>query len=134
MSNAQDKKQDILRELEIAEVSANYLKQSLDLLNTMIGDLLLSKDTLNELKTKKPGDELLVPIGGSAFIRAKIEDVNSTIVGIGSGVFLARKIDDAINVIDNLLKKYNDQKTNVSNQLAQIYARIQVLQSKVATK
>lgn len=134
MINAQDKKQDILRELEIAEVSANYLKQSLDLLNTMIGDLLLSKDTLNELKTKKPGDELLVPIGGSAFIRAKIEDVNSTIVGIGSGVFLARKIDDAINVIDNLLKKYNDQKTNVSNQLAQIYARIQVLQSKVATK
>ncbi len=134
MSNTQDTKQDILRELEIAEVSANYLKQSLDLLNTMIGDLLLSKDTLNELKTKKPGDEMLVPIGGSAFIRAKVEDVDSTIVGIGSGIFLARKIDDAINVIDRLLKKYNEQKTNVSNQLAQIYTRIQLLQAKVATK
>ena len=133
MSNNKEKN-DILRELEIAEVSANYLKQSLDLLNTMIGDLTLSKDTLNELKTKKQGDEMLVPIGGSAFIRAKIEDVNSTVVGIGSGVFLLRTINDAINVIDNLLKKYNEQRTNVSNQLQQVYARIQVLQSKVNVK
>ena len=55
---------------EIDQIQANLstLEQQALLINSAINSLNDAVSTQNELKNKKPGEEILVPIGGSNFI------------------------------------------------------------------
>ncbi|MDD5110973.1 MAG: prefoldin subunit alpha [Candidatus Altiarchaeota archaeon] len=56
-------------------------------------------ETLENLKTAKKGDEILVPIGSDCLISASLKDAGSVIFGVGAKVSVDKKAEDAIKVL-----------------------------------
>ncbi len=54
-----------------------------------------------ELKQEKENSELLVPIGGSSYVKVKLADTNKVIIGVGSGVSVEKTLSEAKATLKN---------------------------------
>lgn len=96
---AEMSQQDLLANIQILQEQAQILATNLERLSNYLQDLSISKATLEGIQDLKEGDEILVPIGGSTFVKARIEDVNNVIVGAGADVSMNKKIEDGISTM-----------------------------------
>jgi len=68
-------------EIRFLEETAQALQSRMGMVNAVIQDLTFANVTLESLEKHKLGSELLVPIGGSSYIKAKLDDPDKVIVG-----------------------------------------------------
>ena len=111
------------------EGTVNTLQQRLQMLMTSVSELRLAKQSLGDLKDIESDSNLLVPIGGSAFINASLGDIEKVVVGIGADVSLEMSYDDAVKEVTERLDEMENAKTSVEQQLNQIMAQLQSHQS-----
>jgi prefoldin alpha subunit len=121
----------LLQEFSNMKAYGDAIRQQLELASNIIGDMLLSKASLTEIKSRSGNGETLIHIGAGNYIKAQLKDVNSVIIGIGSGVSVERNLDDAISNIDSRIKQGQEQATVLQNNYVQISARLGQLQSRI---
>lgn len=129
-------------EIELLQTNIGTIEQQITLIYRVISSLNAAVKTQNELKTKKPGDEILIPIGGSNYILCTIKDPQQTFISLGSGVTLltglinSEKRNEAqINNLENSIKQLQEQHSQLAQklnsyrqELLQILQKYQVLQ------
>ena len=76
------------QEIEQLQGNLGAIEQQIGLISRVLSSLNDAIITQEELKNKKPGDDILVPIGGSNYILCTIKDPNNTFISIGSGISL----------------------------------------------
>ena len=62
------------------------------MVNAAIADLSYANATLDGIEKEKENVEMLVPIGGSSYVKVKLADSNKVIVGMGSGVSVEKPL------------------------------------------
>jgi prefoldin alpha subunit len=79
-----------------------------------------AKATLSEFKKASEGDEVLVPVGGSCFVRAKVADNQKVL--IGTGVTVEKNVEEALQVIDVRMQEMLDagKKLNESRHVIEL--------------
>lgn len=82
-------------EIDQLQISLGAIEQQIGLISRVISSLNDAINTQNELKNKKPGEELLVPIGGSNYILCTVKDPKNTFVSIGSGISLHTELTNS---------------------------------------
>lgn len=111
---------------EIDQLQANLsaIEQQAVLINSAINSLYDATNTQNELKTKKPGEDILIPIGGSNLILCTIKNPQETYISLGSGVTLLTDLEKAeqrnknqIEKLENSIKELQRQSVNFSEVL-----------------
>lgn len=130
--------QELLANIQILQEQAKVFASNIEMLNVYLEDLYRSKTTLEGLDHLNKGDEILVPIGASSFIRAKIDDTENIISGIGANVSVDRTVEEAIKNLEERISltesKINQNQENymkVAGTLEQLGARARaVLQEK----
>ena len=83
---------------------AEGLVKELSMLNQTAQSLKTSRDVLSSLEGEKKKATILVPLGGNAFLKAKIEDTDSVLVGVGADVVLSKPTADARTLLDEQLE------------------------------
>lgn len=111
-------------ELRLLEQTAETLQSRLSMLNAVTQDLTYANMTLESLEREKENSELLVPIGGTSYIRTKLDNPNQIIVGIGAGVSVEKTRQEAKDVINKRLEDLQKARTSTQQQFAQIAERI----------
>ena len=111
-------------ELRLLEQTAETLQSRLSMLNAVTQDLTYANMTLESLEKEKENSELLVPIGGTSYIRTKLDNPNQIIVGIGAGVSVEKTRQEAKDVINKRLEDLQKARTSTQQQFAQIAERI----------
>ncbi|UCG00523.1 MAG: prefoldin subunit alpha [Candidatus Heimdallarchaeota archaeon] len=117
-----------VRELQenIDQLQANIaaIEQQVNLIYRAMNSLNDAIKTQNELKTKKPGDEILIPIGGSNLILCMIKDPHKTYISLGSGITLHTELIDSeernksqIENLENSMKQLQEQHSQLSQKL-----------------
>lgn len=91
-----------------------------------------TQKSINELKDLEAGHEIIIPIGNSAYIKAKIEDPKKFLISIGKDVMaernpeqaleFARKIDESYGKVHKMLE---DQLNEVTTKMEQIRPQIE---------
>jgi prefoldin alpha subunit len=101
-------KEDVVRNLSLME----YYKEQLDSLNVQMQYMQAAlveyhkaKMTIERLHESGEKSEILIPIGGGTFIDGSIRDVSKVLVDIGAGVVAEKSVEDAIEKIDERIKK-----------------------------
>jgi len=110
-----DKSEEELRKLSVEmrylEQTAETLQQRIGMVNAAISDLTFASMTLDGIETEKENAELLVPIGGNTYVKAKLADTNTVIVSMGAGVSIEKTLVEAKTVLkerlDELVKTLN---------------------------
>ena len=119
----------LVTEMRMMEGTVNTLQQRLQVVLASVSELRLAKQSLGDLKDIESGSNLLVPVGGAAFIKANLGDVDKVVVGIGADVSLEMEYDDAVKDVDERLQEMEKAQTSIEQQLGQIMAQLEAHQS-----
>lgn len=111
-------------ELRFLEQTAEALQSRLSMLNAVTQDLTYANMTLDSLEKEKENSELLVPIGGTSYIRAKLDNPDKIIVGIGAGVSVEKTRQEAKDAIKKRLEDLEKARTSTQQQFAQVAEKI----------
>ena len=119
----------LVTEMRMMEGTVNILQQRLQVVLASVSELRLAKQSLGDLKDIESGSNLLVPVGGAAFIKASLGDIDKVVVGIGADVSLEMEYDDAIKDVDERLQEMEKAQNSIEQQLGQIMAQLEAHQS-----
>jgi prefoldin alpha subunit len=131
LSEKENKLRQLLTEMRMMEGTVNLLQQRLQVVMASVSELRLANQSLGDLKDIQSGSNLLVPIGGAAFINASLGNVQKVVVGIGADVSLEMTYDDAVKDVSERLLEMEKAQTSIEQQLGQIMAQLESHQTVV---
>jgi prefoldin alpha subunit len=111
-------------EIRLLEQTAETLQQRISMINAAITDLTYANMTLDDIEKEKQGAELLVPIGGSSYIKVKLANTDKVVVGMGAGVSIEKTLPEAKEIVKERLGELETTMASVQQQFAQVAQRI----------
>ncbi len=137
MTEEEMSEQELVVNIQFLQDQAKMLASNIEMLSIYLQELATSKVTLEGIQTLKKGDEILVPIGASSFIRARIDDTEKVIVGIGANVSMNKTMEQALEGLEKRITftqsriKENDEKYRVvATKLEELSAKAQEILEK----
>lgn len=116
--------QELALNIQILQEQGRILASNVERLSVYLQELATSEATLEGMQTLKKGDEILVPIGASSFIRARIDDTEKVIVGVGSNVSVDKTLGDAtasiqerMSLVESKIRESQDAYMKVAQRL-----------------
>jgi prefoldin alpha subunit len=94
-----------------------YLKEQRDMfqgqfeiVNASLRNLFTTKRTLDSLlEGVSENDEILIPIGGLASIKATIKDAKNVLVSVNQDTIIEKTVEEAIEFLTKLIDQHNVQ-------------------------
>jgi len=120
-------------EMQYLEQTADALQQRISMVNAAMTDLTYANMTLDGIEKEKENAELLVPIGGSAYVKVKLADSNKVIVGLGAGVSVEKTLPEAKITLKERLDELEKTMSAAQNQFTQVADRINSGRSRLET-
>jgi prefoldin alpha subunit len=120
-------------EMRFLEQTAETLQQRIGMVNAAITDLSYANMALENLEKEKENAELLVPIGGSSYIKAKLTSHDKVIVGMGANISIEKTLPEAKALIKERLEELEKSMRSAQQQFSQIAERINVGRNRLET-
>lgn len=130
MKNQQDLQRQ-LQSLNFLQQQFETLKNQIEIIDNSLHLVKTTKKTIEGLTEIKSGDELVVPIGGMAYIKANILEPNKILMYVGSDVIIEKNHEESTEYIDELIKRHNEQRELLENQYIQLDAHIKSITPRV---
>lgn len=123
-SKSEEELRKISVELRFLEQTAEALQNRINMINAVGTDLSYASTTLESLEEEKESSELLVPIGGTSYIMAKLDNPDKIIVGIGAGVSVEKTRQEAKDIIKKRLEDLDKTRLSMQQQFTQVAQKI----------
>lgn len=117
-------------EIRLLEQTSETLNSRIRMVDAVIADLTYANMTLEGLEKQNINAELLVPIGGNSYIKAKLETPDKITLGIGAGVSIEKTLPEAKEILKKRLEDLERNRATLQQQLSQIAERIDVSREK----
>ncbi len=111
-------------EMRYLEQTAEALQQRISMVNAAITDLSYANATLDGIEKEKENAEMLVPIGGSSYVKVKLVDSDKVLINLGSGVSVEKNIAEAKVTLKERLDELEKTMTSAQQQFSQIAERL----------
>ncbi|HYB68539.1 MAG TPA: prefoldin subunit alpha [Candidatus Acidoferrales bacterium] len=123
-SNSEEELRRLTVEIRLLEQTAEALQSRANMINAVTTDLSYARMTLEGLEKESEKSELLVPIGGTSYVRAKLENPDKIIVGMGAGVSVEKTREEAREIIKKRLEDLEKTRASIQQQFAQVAEKI----------
>jgi prefoldin alpha subunit len=118
--------QEQLQIFRILREQQEMFQGQLEILNVSRSNIVNTKNTLESLKEGvNVDDEILVPVGGLANIRATIKDPEKVLLAITQDVVVEKDLDGAIEILEKRIEEHDKQIQFVRTQLQNIEMNLQ---------
>ena len=121
--------QRIYQEQQLTESNISVLQQRLELVQAYLNNFKAGLMVLEEIEGKAEGDEMLMNVGGSIFVQAKLVDPSNVTRGIGSGVRIEQSVEDAKKAVQEQISSLEKQYESNAEEYEKLVARASVLNS-----
>jgi prefoldin alpha subunit len=111
-------------EMRFLEQTAETLQQRISMMNAAMTDLNYANMSLDGIEQEKENAELLVPIGGSSYIKVKLANPDKVVVGMGAGVSIEKTLPEAKEIVKERLGELEKTMRSAQQQFAQVAQRI----------
>jgi prefoldin alpha subunit len=119
-SKAEEELRRLSVEMRLLEETAQALQSRMNMMNAVTTDLTYANITLEGLEKNEVGSELLVPIGGGSYIKAKLHGLDKVIVGIGAGVSVEKTLQETKEIVKKRLEDLEKTKAALQQRLTQV--------------
>ena len=120
-------------ELRLLEQSAETLQSRMSMITAAVTDLKYAQTTMEALDKENEKSELLVPVGGTSYIRAHLDNPNQVIVGMGAGVSVEKTREEAKEIVKKRLEDLEKARATVQQQFGQVAEKINSDREKIET-
>jgi prefoldin alpha subunit len=132
-SRAEEELRRLSMEMRYLEQTADALQQRIGMVNAALTDINYANMTLDGIEKEKESSEMLVPIGGSSYIKVKLADTNKVIIGLGSSVSVEKTLPEAKAALKERLDELEKTMNSAQQQLNQVAERINSGRSRLET-
>jgi prefoldin alpha subunit len=123
-SKDEEELQKLSVELRLLEQTAEALQSRMGMVNAAANDLMYAQAALEGLDKETEKSEILVPIGGTSYIRAKLDNPDRIIVGMGAGVSVEKTREEAKEIVKKRLEDMDKTRKSIQEQYTQVAERI----------
>jgi prefoldin alpha subunit len=123
-SRAEEELRRLSMEMRYLEQTADALQQRISMVNAALTDINYANLTLDGIEKEKESSEMLVPIGGSSYIKVKLADTNKVIIGLGSSVSVEKTLPEAKATLKERLDELEKTMHSAQQQYSQVAERI----------
>lgn len=131
MSKNEEELRGLIVELQILERTSEALQARIGLVNASVNELRMASETLEGLKREKEGSTILLPIGGGSYLKARVEDLQTLIVGIGADVATEKTTDAAQADLATNILELEKARNALQQQLEQTLSRLDAVRRQV---
>lgn len=131
MSKQEEEIRKSIVELQILEKTLESLQARIGLVNASINELHMANATLDGLKKEKKGLTILVPIGGSSYLKAKVDDPETLITGIGANVASEKTVVKVQESLKTRILDLEKVANNLQQHLNQTISRLDAVKNRV---
>jgi len=132
-SKAEEELRRLSVESRLLEQTAEAVQSRVNMVNAVVSDLTYASVSLEGLEKEKADTELLVPIGGSSYVKAKLENTDRLIVGIGAGVSVEKTLPETKEIIKRRLEELEKARLSLQTQFSQVVDKINENRAKFET-
>jgi prefoldin alpha subunit len=112
------KEEEITRNLTLIEYYKQQL-ESIDLqlqyLQSTLADYQRARMTVDQLHAVPENADLLIPVGGGAFVNGSLKNASNVLIGVGAGLVVEKSVDEAVLKLDERIKRIQE---NIEKMLA----------------
>ena len=137
--DVQGRAQKLLEQQNVLESNAEAVQQQLEILGALLTNYRNGLAVLEELEKKQGAEEILISIGGNAFVQAQLANPGEVTREIGNGIRITQGLQDTKKdlgeVIASLEQQYSQfakEYRNILLQAASVNAQLQELAQKQA--
>lgn len=91
-------------EIDQLQMNLNAIEHQIELISRAMNSLESAIAIQKELKGKKEGDDVLIPIGGSNHLHCTVKDPNQVYISLGSGITTQLSISEALTRNEEQIK------------------------------
>jgi len=121
-----------LTELKVLEGTANIIQSRLNIVDAALADITTANLSIEGVKNNTSGSEILVPVGGGSFIRAKLSDVEKVIMGVGADICIEKTVAESVEDFKNRQSDLEKARASLEQQLTQTLNNLNVRRGQVA--
>ncbi len=106
--------------------------QQVQILQMSLQEAERAKETLEAFHQAEENDEILVPVGASTFVKARVGDADHAIVGVGNKISAERTTEDAVSILDKNIgelkeafKEAQEASADLENRARQLSSAVQ---------
>ncbi len=111
--------------LDAYRAQLDALQKQQEILALSLEEMMRARETMARYKQAGKGAEVLVPVGGNAFLFGQIADVDRAVIGIGSDVLVEEPIPAALERIDGRIKQVQEAVGGLGQRIVDLDARVQ---------
>ncbi|MEE9377622.1 MAG: prefoldin subunit alpha [Candidatus Lokiarchaeia archaeon] len=136
MENNQNLEQQ-LNQFRYIKEQRDMFQGQFEIINVSLGNLYTTKLTLDNLRDGvNENDEILIPIGGLASIKATIKDTKKVLVYVKNDTIIEKTVEEAIEFISKLIEQHNTQLKFLRERILSLDVNLQginqILQNRMA--
>jgi len=106
--------------LDTYKMQIDALTGQAQLLQMSLEESVRARDTLKALDNAKEGDEILIPVGASSFVPAKVSGSKTAVVGVGSRVSVEKGLGEAAEYMSSSAGEISEALKKATDALAEI--------------
>ena len=121
--------QKIYTEQQLTDSNITLLQQRLELVQAYLTNFKAGLMVLEEIEGRKEGEEMLMNVGGSIFVQAKLVDPSKVTRSIGSGVRIEQSVEAAKTAVQEQTTTLEKQYESMAEEYQKLVARSSLLNS-----
>ena len=130
-SNDEELLRRLVVQLQALEATYQEIRSRLSLIDAALSEISVASLTLKGIKALENDSDILIPIGGGSFVKAKLSDSTNVIHSIGSNVSTEKTIESAQADFDNRLSDFQKIRTSLNQQLNQATTAITNIRNQI---
>ncbi len=128
MENAQNPNMEqIMYQFQVLRDRRDALAQNLAIFNASLRDHTNTKATLVNIKNTSENDEIILPIGSTAYIKGKISEPEKILVNVCQDITIEKDLDSAIEFITKIINQHTEQINLLNTNLYQLDMNLQTM-------
>lgn len=113
--------QEQLQIFRILKEQRDMFQGQLEILNVSRQNIVNTKTTIENIREQvKEDDEILIPVGGLANIKASIKEPQKILLAITQDVIIEKDLDQSIELLDKRIEQHNKQIQFIRTQLQNV--------------
>ena len=123
--------QKIYTEQQLTESNVGVLRQQIEVTQVLLGRYQTGLMVLNELEGKNEDEEVLMNVGGSVFVQAKLVNPTEVTRALGSGVRIEQSLEEAMKGVEQAVESLGKQYEALVAEHEKIVNRLAVLETQM---
>ena len=131
MTEQEEKAQKLYIEFQLLNQQIQQLEKQNEALNNNLMELMMTNQSLDDLKDIKEKTEILVPVSAGIHAKAEIKDGKSFVVNVGANVALVKDLKSTKDIIKNQIVEIRELQESLAEQLQKQTTQAALLEQEI---